>query len=418
MCQWALLHGYDFVYKSDDDAYVVPERLLASGFEQFDYCGRVRGPSGDFPAPYCSGFGYWLSVQSVAIVAAAKLNGDVAEDRFVANTLLAAGIRPHHDPRYGVYSSERNSSSVTEPPRRGNNLIAVCEFAPDVMQRIHEDWTKGVSSRSDVKKISAGSLSRVCILIKTFLRDGYLFRCLEGIEKQFPDVKIVLVDDGWESAKKISLYATMREQGHSCNWLPFDSGFGAKANTGIIFCDRPYVLIASDDFDFSHPDVRVGIERMQAVLDDDPSIHITSGRVNDRPYESCFTFETANTVREVPRYRETRTTRGIRYHLCDLTVNYSLIRRKSLGPGRLQWDGGEVKIGGGEHGAFFLDAFKLGYGVALVEGANIREMTWNFSEVHPSYPQYRKRAHASGRPCLKSRGVDHWILQDGSSEET
>src|ERR1700746_293306 len=67
VCQWARTEGYDFIYKSDDDAYVVPERLLASGFEHFDYLGRLRGPSGNYPAPYCSGFGYWLSRRAVLL---------------------------------------------------------------------------------------------------------------------------------------------------------------------------------------------------------------------------------------------------------------------------------------------------------------------------------------------------------------
>jgi hypothetical protein len=38
----------------------------------------------------------------------------------------------------------------------------------------------------------------------------------------------------------------------------------------------------------------------------------------------------------------------------------------------LHWDG-EVKIGGGEHGALFIDAKRLGYGVAVVPEAIIYE---------------------------------------------
>ena len=47
----------------------------------YDYAGRVRGPSGIFPAPYCSGFGYWLSMKAMKAIADAPLNGGDCEDR-------------------------------------------------------------------------------------------------------------------------------------------------------------------------------------------------------------------------------------------------------------------------------------------------------------------------------------------------
>lgn len=413
-CQWADAHDYDFVYKSDDDAYVVPERLRLSEFAQNDYTGRVRGPSGAFPAPYCSGFGYWLSRKAIKIIASSLLNGDDAEDRYVANTLLAAGIRPKHDTRYAVINSYRNSTSGCEPPLEGNDLIAACEFSPDYMKRVHADYISGRRSTLPVYQQPNGELSKVSILIKTFLRDDYLFRCLAGLERNFADAKLVIVDDGYESNQKIRLYAELRARGHSCVWLAFDSGFGAKANEGVRYCDREYVLIASDDFDFSHPGARTGVEKMLRVLEADSSIDIASGRVNGRAYESCLQLED-HSCREIPGFRETRIVGPLAYHVCDLTVNYSLIRRSCFGSDRLHWDE-DVKIGGGEHGAFFVDAKRLGYGVALVDGAEIREYSFNFALMHPMYPQFRKRASMPGRICHKRRGIDQWILQDGTIE--
>lgn len=415
MCQWARAHHYDFIFKSDDDSYVVPARLMASGFQQHDYTGRVRGPSGPFPAPYCSGFGYWLSAKAAAVIADCKLNGDQAEDRMVANTLLEVGIRPVHDPRFGVLSSDVSARSCNEPPRVNNSLIAVCEFSPAQMVQVHLDWMTGKEALP-VRQLPQGSLSDVCILIKTFLRDEYLFRCLDGIRKTMPEVKLVIVDDGYECHQKIRLYAELRELGHACSWLPFDSGFGAKANEGIKYCDRPYVLIGSDDFDFSHPSVRSGIEKLVAVLKHDPSMHIASGRVDHKPYESILEI-TGSTVKEHFQYHDMRTFNNITYLTCDLTVNYSLIRRECLGPSRLHWDD-DIKIGGGEHGAFFFDAFQLGFKVCVVQDVSIREIPFNFSQMHPEYPQFRHRARQPGRLALKRRGIDKWVLQDGSVEIT
>jgi len=418
-CRWARERNYDFIYKSDDDAYVVPARLFASGFERFDYVGRVRGPSGGQPAPYCSGFGYWLSARAFSIMADAELNDDPAEDRFVANKLLKAGIRPKHDHRYAVMSSNVSASSVSEPPRTGNDLIAVCEFPPKQMLDVHRQFLANVPSQIVRYSIPEGTLSRVAVVVKTFLRDPYLLRCIYTLERFCTDAKLVIVDDGNETHQKITLYAELRAKGHVCSWLPFDSGFGAKANEGVELCDRDYVLIASDDFEFS-PDARAGIEKLVAVLDADPTMHIASGRVNGHPYESCFEFsDDGRTVRELRAHRETRTLpNGIVYRVCDLTVNYSLIRRSALGPDRLHWDGGDVKIGGGEHGAFFLDAHRLGYGVCVVDGVTIREIPFNFSQTDPMYPQFRKRALQPGRACLRARGIEKWVLQDGTLELT
>lgn len=424
ICRWAVEHGYDFVFKCDDDTYVRPERLLASGFEAHDYIGRVRGPSGNTvvcPAPYCSGFAYWLSAKALKAVAEAETYGDDAEDRFVGNVLLKAGIHPYHDDRYRIMVAAPNARGVQigtcigEPPLPGNNLIAACEFIGPKMLEVHEQWIANQPSSIKPFQFPEGKLSKVCVMIKTFLRDGLLQRCVDGLERFYPECKIVIVDDGFGSKHKNSWYPNLRDRGHACVWLPFDSGFGAKANAALPFCDRPYVLIGSDDFDFSHPSVRTGIEKMVAVLDHDPEIHIVSGRVNGRPYESCLEIGDG-WVKEHEGHRETLGFAGIPYKTCDLTVNFSLIRRECLGPNALHWDGGDAKIGQGEHGAFFYDAKKLGYGVAVIEDAHVREMNWDFSVVHPMYPQFRARAKQPGRLCFTVRGIREWHLQGGGIE--
>lgn len=101
---WAVKQGYDHVFKTDDDVLVLPQRLFEQ-FVQWDYSGRVRGPSqeniapriyGQAEAPFCSGFGYWVSARSAGVAAASPDNGDWAEDRFVGQALARAGIRPYH----------------------------------------------------------------------------------------------------------------------------------------------------------------------------------------------------------------------------------------------------------------------------------------------------------------------------------
>src|SRR5579863_1045864 len=134
-------------------------------------------------------------------------------------------------------------------------------------------------------------LSKVSILLKTFLRDAYLFEAIANIVQRLPECKMIVVDDGDMTAHKMDVYRRMREVGHQVIELPFDEGFGAKSNAGAAVCDRPYLLIGSDDFNFAPPSARIGIERMVAVLDGDPNVAIASGRVNNVPYEGWLIDE-------------------------------------------------------------------------------------------------------------------------------
>jgi hypothetical protein len=416
--RWALTHGYDYLWKIDDDTYVRPERLLGNGFAAVDYVGRLRGPSGNYAGPYCSGFCYGLSKKALELLSPIDwaANDDFSEDRWTGNKLLSFGITPHNESAFVVQSSKMNAISGREAPLTGNSVIAACEYSPPDMRRVHAEFKSGKTSTMGEYHRPAGSLSRVAIMVKTFLRDGYLMGALEGLEKNFPDAKIVIVDDGYESKEKITRYSELRRKGHACQWLPFDSGFGAKANAAIPLCDREYVLIGSDDFEFGQPGVREGVERMQKVLDAVPSLALVSGRVDQRPYEFCWEHG-ERSLREIPGYHGSGEVDGVKYHLCDLTVNYSLIRTKIFQPRHgIKWDGGDVKIGGGEHSAFFLDLQRAYWSVAYVEGVNINQMPRCFRSMHPSYPAMRARARQMGRPCLKRRGIDVYILGGGVAE--
>ncbi len=222
--RWALAHGYDYMWKVDDDCYLRPERLLAAKHDAH-YVGRLRGPSGNYPGPYCSGFCYGLSRKALELIAPLDwpMNDDFSEDRWTGNKLLGLGISPHNESQFVVHSSKANAISGREAPLAGNAIISSCEYSPDDMRRVHADFKSGKRSTMGEYRQPAGSLSRVAIMIKTFLRDGYLHECLNGLEQNFPDAKIVVVDDGYESKEKITRYSELRRKGHACQWLPFDS---------------------------------------------------------------------------------------------------------------------------------------------------------------------------------------------------
>jgi glycosyltransferase involved in cell wall biosynthesis len=413
MRRWAYERGYDYVCKLDDDVYARPERLLETVPTGHDYVGRLRGPSGQKPAPYNSGFCYWLSRRAIEKLLDAEWDFDTAEDRWTANELLKRGVKAIPDYRHVISSSVRNGLSSKEPPRCDNQIVTACEFGPVEMEKIHREFHQGVAANKKPLR-PAGELSRVSVMIKTFLRDGYLFACLRGLEATLPECKIIVVDDGLEHRDKIVRYAELRDLGHVCVWLPYDSGFGEKANEAIKHVNTEFVLIGSDDFDFANPCVRAGVERLQRVLDARPEIGVASGRVNARAYESCLVRQ-GDAVREERRFYASDSYDDIKFHYCDLTVNYSLIRRAVFD--KVRWDGGDVKIGGGEHGAFFLDVKEAGWKTCVVEGAVIYELLPKPGWARPEYKAMRARARTvEGRPCLKRRGINRWIRTDGAEE--
>lgn len=250
-------------------------------------------------------------------------------------------------------------------------------------------------------------LSQVTIGIKTFLRPEMLANTLTALEKNFPECPVIVADDSnnmfqWPAREKM-LYIN----------CPFDSGFGFKSNLIARNVTTEYLLIGSDDFDFSPASVREGIEKLYNVSKKYPGFGVLSGRVNNRPYEFMLE-DNGDVIREIP----IAVSNSVEWLLCDVTVNYSLVRRyviqglqyreKFFEP--VLWDD-DVRIGGGEHGSWFVDLKRAGFKTVFVPGVNINEQ-----KLRPSseYRKYRERAYSPERPCFVRRGIEKYILGDGT----
>jgi hypothetical protein len=83
---WSAAVGYDFTFLADTDTFVIPEKLLKCGFEQYDYYGLIQRALGKtfqydavsrsgkhYPGEYypwaSGGFGYFLSRKAADIIA-------------------------------------------------------------------------------------------------------------------------------------------------------------------------------------------------------------------------------------------------------------------------------------------------------------------------------------------------------------
>lgn len=108
--EWAHSRGYEFRFKCDTDSYVYIPRLLASGFERYDYSG-LRYPYSDLSTIFnknerseaYGGTGYWLSRRAMEYILSHKhLGGNrkSSEDHWVGAILKGSGLSNFNDKRY------------------------------------------------------------------------------------------------------------------------------------------------------------------------------------------------------------------------------------------------------------------------------------------------------------------------------
>jgi len=417
MFQWAIDQGYDYVFKTDDDVLVAPDRLLAAVPVGRDYVGRLRGPARGLPAPYCSGMGYWLSRRAMQARIEGEDVDDHNEDLTTGNILLKAGIRGEFDARYVVAKSDNSAVSGKEGPRKGNDVIASCEYEPKAMHAAWREYLEVPSGEGGIIVPRGTPFDQIDVMVKTFLRDGLMMRCTKGIEKFLPGARIILVDDGWESKEKITYYAELRRRGHMVVNASFDSGYGTKNNIAQKYVQRPYVLRIADDFDMGTEEAANGVLKLLDVLSSDKGIAIASGRVNNQPYEADVSWTVRPdglrdmvATRLVPEFEQT--SKGTRYAQCFYTVNYSLIRKDFLL--KMKWDE-QFKIGG-DHLDIYLLAYELNEKVVWVEGVNANAIAPFQGSEHKDYHLYRGRARLALPHTFKRHGWASWTDISGTKD--
>jgi hypothetical protein len=91
ICKYAKDHGYDLLFKCDDDTGVYVERVLHEAlWGQWDYAGYTNGRT-------CTGgTGYWLSKRAIEIIAESASPNHWAEDVTIGKTLFHHNIQPQH----------------------------------------------------------------------------------------------------------------------------------------------------------------------------------------------------------------------------------------------------------------------------------------------------------------------------------
>jgi len=167
----------------------------------------------------------------------------------------------------------------------------------------------------------------VTIIVTTFERPAFAIECVKSIREFYPDIEIVVSDNGRPHAEMA------RELTHKykCRHLvlPFDCGASRARNEGTKASDTKYIVLCEDDFRFTKT---TNLEKFKAILEADSSLGIIGGGClkNDKPgiIGSNFTFNKERQIfyRDPVRKPEWKRVGEIKYYYCDYIRMFFMAR--------------------------------------------------------------------------------------------
>jgi len=227
----------------------------------------------------------------------------------------------------------------------------------------------------------------VVVIIKTFLRDRHLFRCVESLRSVYPDIKIAVCDDGRANPAKTDFYNKLKEGGHYVFTLPFNSGMTKGRNYIVENTREKYLLYIDDDFIFSKD---VNIEKMIEILNYDNDLAMVAGRVRVggevKNYQGYIKIEEDKMI-QTPLKLDNWiiVDGGAKYKYCDLGFNFYLVRRSVFDD--VKYDE-TVKIGCA-HSDFYMMVKKAGWKIAFTPDS-IVDHEHGADENNEEYEKYRR----------------------------
>ncbi len=115
-------------------------------------------------------------------------------------------------------------------------------------------------------------LGQLTAVVKTFERPKVLCRLLRSIERIYPYLSILVVDDSRQPAEIPGIRTII---------LPYDSGVSAGRREGLRNVRTRYVLILDDDYVFYR---HTKLEAALALMECQPQIDIMGGQVLNLPF--------------------------------------------------------------------------------------------------------------------------------------
>jgi len=222
-------------------------------------------------------------------------------------------------------------------------------------------------------------LSQTTAIIKTFQRPQFLDRLIRSIRKYYPELRIIVGDDGFEPSPRSDVEYVR---------LPLDIGTSAGRNALLERVETPYYLLLDDDVEF-RPQTDIGrLARLVAegTLDLAAGDYLRVKRKlfflkrRPQPFHGLFQFSPD----------ELRLVAGSLgeqdgYILCDIAHNFYVARKDTV-QAMGGWDS-ELKTN--EHIEFFVRARRSGMRVGFCHNV----IVWHWNARPRGYAEYRNRSH-------------------------
>lgn len=172
------------------------------------------------------------------------------------------------------------------------------------------------------------SLDDVTVCMTAFRRPKKVVAQIESIRKFYPDLKIVVGDNGDE-------YPDLSFDSHTELFpLAFDCGLAAARNATIAAARTKYVLIVDDDNIWTEA---TQVERLIDILESNPHIGIVGTWQHDTRYDDVtewqlnFESQGDSLLSRVSREPITFTPNGTPFRKCDAVLNFAMARHKVFG---------------------------------------------------------------------------------------
>jgi len=190
-------------------------------------------------------------------------------------------------------------------------------------------------------------MKNLTAIIVTFLRDEYLYVCVESLLKQYPDINIIIGDQNPSKEKKERFEA----QGIRYIELPYDCGLCKARNELVKLVNTDYVLIGDDDFKYTKES---NVDGMLGWLEHDDNINLVGGRITEggtlknyqgfiEEHDKHFIYKPLTDLSE--------------FTPVDLTFNFFVAQTQAVK--YVKWDE-QIKVAY-EHSSFFIDFKRAGY---------------------------------------------------------
>lgn len=257
-------------------------------------------------------------------------------------------------------------------------------------------------------------MKNVTAVIISFLRPGFTKACIESLRFNYPDIQIVVGDNGGENAEMRAFCEAYDARYFA---LPYDAGVCVGRNELMKRVDSKYVLVGDDDF-FYTPSAAV--EKMKQFLDSHDEFDLIGGRVSEhgnlRNYQGLIerhpTYFHIHPISPDLSEDERDDVSGLRYTKVDLTFNYFLARADVIRP--VPWDE-EIKVAY-EHLSWFVDFQAAGGRVAYTPDAVVVHKPAHVNpEQANEYASFRNRRSDKER-FFKRYGIDFTITMNGSKD--